>query len=237
MRWRFLVVLAVLTVVIAACGGGESEGSTTTEGGDTTTTTEPAAETTTTTAAATTTTAAATTTTEAAAESGMIPDPSTGVTLVPGSDENITAGDVFLYWYRDSVSGNYLALYAGPGIAGAAGQALCPGNSIFTTEFLHISNTPVETGSCEGFPTDTASVQVCSGDVWIYQTAIPGDLEGTLYGSLEWNAADGTIKGLTSQFPTESEIGTFEYGLNSYSLWDGFTSDGSSEITCEPPRS
>jgi hypothetical protein len=165
----------------------------------------------------------------------MIPDPATGVTLVPYSDENVTAGDVFLYWYRDAVAGSYLALYTGPGVAGAEGMSLCPGNSIATPDFMHISNTPVEDGSCEGFPTDTASIQVCSGGVWIYRTAIPGDLEGTLFGSLEWRADDGTIKGLTSQFTTTSDMPTFEYGLASYTLWDGFTSDGSSQITCDEP--
>lgn len=223
----------MLALIFAACDGGGA--STTNAGSDTTTTIEqPADATTTTTVAATTTTEAVTTTAE---ETVMIPDPSTGVTLVPYSDENITAGDVFLYWYRDGDAGNYLALYAGPGIAGAAGQALCPGNSIAAPDFLHISNTPVEDGSCEGFTTATAEVQVCSGHIWIYRTAIPGDLEGTLYGSLEWNAADGTVKGLTSQFPTDSDIASFEFGRSLYTLWSGFTSDGSSEITCGPPSS
>jgi hypothetical protein len=153
---------------------------------------------------------------------------------VPYSDENITAGDVFLYWYRED-GGNYVAVYAGPGIAGAEGQALCPGNSIATPSFEFISNTPVEDGSCEGFNTDTASVQVCSGDVWLYRSAIPGDTQGTLFGSLEWNAADGTVKGLTSQFDTSGDIPTIEYGLTTYSLWEGFTSDGSITITCSDP--
>lgn len=237
MRNRFALWFLAMTMIVASCGG-DTEATTTTEGADAGTTEAP--DTTTTTSAATTTAAPATTTTAPPATSttgsadpeGMIPDPSTGVTLVPYADENITNGDVFLYWYRDTASGNYLALYAGPGIAGASGQALCPGNSISTPEFLHVSNTPVEEGSCEGFPTDTASVQVCSGDVWLYRTAIPGDVAGTLYGSLEWNSTDGTIKGLTSQFDSGSDIGEFEFGLSSYSLWEGFTSDGSSTINC-----
>jgi len=227
---RFGVIL-VMGLVMTSCGGGASEESTTTTGdpGTPTTTEAPAGITTTTAAPATTSTTAA------PAAEGMIPDPDSGVTLAPYSDENITAGDVFLYWYRDIVGGNYLALYAGPGIAGAAGQALCPGNSIAVPDFIHISNTPVEDGACDGFPTDVASVQVCSGDVWIYQTAIPGDLEGTLFGSLEWTAGDGTIKGLTSQFPTDPDLPQFEYGLGTYALWDGFTSDGSSQVTCGEP--
>jgi hypothetical protein len=230
------VACAVVALILSGCGGDSGTGDDATTAAATTqaTTTTTTAAATTTTAAPTTTTAAAPTTTEAAA-AGVVPDPTSGATLVPGSPENITAGDVFVYWYRDSVAGNYVVLYTGPGIAGAEGLGLCPGNSIAAPGFMHISNTPVEDGSCDGFPTETASVQVCSGDVWIYRTAIPGDLEGTLFGSLEWTSTDGSIKGLTSQFPTSPDLPTLEYGLASYSLWEGFTSDGSSTITCSAP--
>lgn len=233
---RLSVLLVVFALLVVACAGETTEETTTTaaEPAATTTQAPQPAPTTTTTAAPVATT---TTTLAPAGPEGMIPDPTTGVTLVPYADENITSGDVFVYWYRGADGGNYLALYTGPGVAGSEGQALCPGNSISTPEFLHVSNTPVESGSCEGFPTPPASVQVCSGGVWIYETAIPSDVEGTLYGSLEWNAADGTIKGLTSQFPTAPDLPEFAYGLSSYSLWSGFTSDGSSEITCDPPMS
>ncbi len=229
---RRLVLISAMALTIAACGGASTE--------DTTTTTESAAEETTTTAApaATTTTVApatTTTTSQPPSEAEMIPDPTTGVTLTPYSDENITAGDVFLYWYRDTDSSRYVGLYAGPGIAGAEGQGLCPGNSIQTDQFLHVSNTPSEEGACEGFPTETASIQACSGGVWLYLTNIPGDLSGTLFGSLEWNADDGTIKGLTSQFSTEEDIPEFAYGQSAYSLWEGFTADGSTEISCSDP--
>jgi hypothetical protein len=235
--------MLLVAVLAASCGGGFSEDTTTTTGEAAETTTTGASETTTTAAAVTTTTVAPETTTTVAATTtedagaGMIPDPSSGATLVPYADEDITAGDVYIYWYRDSAGGNYVALYAGPGIAGAEGLALCPGNSIAAPDTLNVSNTPVEDGSCQDFPTETASVQVCSGGVWLYQTAIPGDLEGTLFGSLEWNAQDGSIKGLTSQFPTSPDLPSFEYGLFAYSLWDGFTSDGSSRITCDGPTS
>lgn len=228
--------MLLIALMVASCGGGDSseDTTTTTVAEAEATTTTAAAATTSTAAPATTTTAAATTTTTDAG-AGTIPDPSSGATLVPGFDEDITAGDVYVYWYRDSASGNYLALYAGPGIAGAEGMALCPGNSIAAPDFMNVSNTPVEDGSCQDFPTEQSSVQVCTGGVWLYQTLIPGDLEGTLWGSLEWNADDGTIKGLYSQFPTSPDLPSFEYGLASYSLWDGFTSDGSSVITCGDP--
>ncbi len=221
-----VLILAVAVVLLLAACGGDADGASTTAAG---------AETTEATAVPTSTEAPATTTTTSAGAEGAIPDPQAGVTLVPGAGEDITAGDVFLYWYRDTVGGNYVALYAGPGIAGSAGLALCPGNSIASPDFKHISNTPVEDGSCEGFPTESASVQVCSGDVWLYRTLIPGDAEGTLYGSLEWNATDGSIKGLSSQFQTAPDLPELAFGLASYDLWEGFTSDGSSMITCSAP--
>ncbi len=232
MRDRFgLVVLIV--VVLAACGPADS-GDQPEDSETTSTQSQPAPETTTTAAApATTTTAPEPTTTTESME--MIPDPTSGATLVPNSAENVVAGDVFIYWFRDTASGNYLAMYTGPGIAGSAGQMLCPGNSIFTTGFEHISNTPSETGACEGFTTMTAAMQVCSGGVWIYRTLIPGDLDGVLYGSLEWNSADGTITGLSSQFDTSPDLGTFEFGRSSYALWEGFTSDGSTSVSCSDP--
>ncbi|MGB7860254.1 MAG: hypothetical protein WBM90_07125 [Acidimicrobiia bacterium] len=229
MRKGWLVVFVAFGLLVAACSGDATE--------DTTTTIEVSAVTTppapSTTAAPSTTQPAVATTTPAATSAGVIPDPSTGVTVVPYADENITAGDVFLYWYREPGTGNYVVLYTGPGVAGSDGQMLCPGNSISTAAgFEYISNTAVEEGSCEGFPTDTSSVMVCSGGVWIYKTAIPNDVEGILFGSLEWNSADGSVKGLTSQFPTSPDMPELEFGLESYSLWEGFTSDGSTSVDC-----
>lgn len=243
MRKR-LLVLSALLLVFSACSSGTSDESTTTTADDAPATTTPEEVESSTTepapAASSTTTPppADTSTTQSVGGEGAIPDPSSGATLFPYADENITTGDVFIYWYREAGGSNYLALYTGPGIAGSTGQALCPGNSILVIpDYLDVSNTPVEDGSCEGFPTETASVQVCSGDVWIYRTAIPGDTQGNLIGSLEWNSASGGIKGLTSGFDSSQEIGEFEFGLATYTLWDGFTSDGSSQITCDAPMS
>lgn len=232
---RRIALFAVVVLIFTACAGGEAETSTSTTVDGTPDTTDAPEEPATTMADEVTTTIAAAPTTVAEGTSGAIPDPTGGATLVPYDTENITTGDVFIYWYRDTTSGNYLAMYTGPGIAGAEGMALCPGNSISTPEFLHVSNTPVEDASCEGFPTPSSSVQICSSGVWIYLTAIPGDLDGTLFGSLEWTSDDGVIRGLTSQYDTSSDIFDFEYGLSSYTLWDGFTADGSSQITCDEP--
>jgi len=235
-RARFVVLMIAMAMVVAACSGTADD--TTTSEGDSPATTDAPAATTTEVPAATTTEAppAVTTTTEFVGGEGTIPDPVSGATLFPYADENITGGDVFIYWYRETGGGNYLAVYTGPGIASSEGQALCPGNSILVTpDYLNVSNSPVEDGSCEDFPTKPGSVQVCSGAVWIYRTAIPGDTQGNLIGSLEWNSTSGGIKGLTSGFESSQEIGEFEFGLGSYALWDGFTSDGSTMVTCEAP--
>lgn len=229
MRTRTTVLAVAL--VLAACGGGEVDDTTATDPGETMSPESPE-----TTTAPEPTDPPETTTTTAPPAEGAIPDPVAGATLVGDPATDITAGDVFVYWYRDTASGNYVVLYAGPGIAGSTGQALCPGNSIAAPDFMHVSNTPVEDGSCVDFPTVQASIQLCTGDVWLYRTLIPGDLEGTLYGSLEWNAGDGSIQGKYSQFETSNDIGEFEYGLGSYDLWFGFTSDESSTITCDAPK-
>ena len=228
-RSRF-VLLVVALMFVAACGGGTADETTTSEA-ESAVTTGASSATTTQSPTATTTEAPAATTTEAPADAeGTIPEIDSGQTLTPHGTEDITTGPVVIFWYKGT-GGTYLALYTGQGIAEGAGLALCPGNSIATTEFLHISNTPSEAGACDSFPTVVASIQVCDHGVWIYETVVPIDLEGTLFGSLEWNSAAG-ITGLTSQTPTAADTPEFEYGLASYAVPSSMTDDGSSVITC-----
>ena len=248
-----VAVAAIVLVVVLATGGDSDEETATTT--VPTATTEAPPETTAappeTTAAPTETTAAPPETTAAPPETtaappetttppdttvpppaGMIPDNNSGwrLELYPGS-EDITAGPVTVYWYRNPASGNHIAVYTGEGVDGVEGLGLCPGNSISTDTFLHISNAPTEDGACDGFPTEVGSVQVCDHGVLVYETKIPGDLEGTLFGSLEWNAGDA-IHGMTSQAPTDPELPEFESGLGSYSIAPWMTVDGATRITC-----
>lgn len=227
---RLFRLAVVMAIVIVACGEDSAAETTTTDSAPApTTTAAPDPEPTTTQGEP-----AETTTTEAPiGTEGVIPDLNSGQTLEPYGSEDITTGSVVIYWYKGT-AGTYLALYTGQGIAEGAGLALCPGNSIATTEFLHISNTPSEPGACDGFPTDVASLQVCDHGVWIYESAVPVDLEGTLFGSLEWNSAAG-ITGLTSETPTAADTPEFEFGLGSYTVPPWMTDDGSSVITCEAP--
>ena len=93
------------------------------------------------------------------------------------------------------------------GLNYAEGDALCPGNSIRTSNgFEFVSNAPTDEGACEGFSTLTTDPnvgpQVCL-DTVIYRTAIPSNLTGTLYGTLEALADEGaSLIGLTSQAET-----------------------------------
>ena len=235
-RTRSIMLATAFALVIAACAGAAEDG-TTTEGDiappatdapeptDAPDPTDPPA----------TTTTAPPATTEPAGPEGEIPELNVGQTLMPYATEDITAGPVVVYWYRGT-GGTYLAVYTGQGIAEAEGLGLCPGNSINSGGvFSHVSNTPFEATSCQGFPTPPSSMQWCSSGVWIYETLIPNDLEGDLWGSPEWNSADGTVKGLTSQSPTSADMPEFEYGLASYTIPPWFTSDGSSVIQCGAP--
>jgi len=104
------------------------------------------------------------------------------------------------HWYQ--ADGVYVVAYMGLDMA--ASGPLCPGNSILTSAgFEHVSNAPTEEGSCEGFPTLTTDPdvgpQVCL-DTLVYVTAIPSNLAGTLFGTLEALADEGAaLVGLTSQ--------------------------------------
>lgn len=233
MHRRHLLILMTLIALLAAACGGESSGE------ETTSTTEAEAAQPTATEAqpepTTTVMAEATTTAAPATEEpeGVIPELNVGAALQPYGTEDITQGQVVVYWYRGAGGGNYIALYTGEGIASASGLKLCPGNSIATDTWYHITNAPAEDGACEWGPQDVGSLQVCDHGVWIYETAIPGDMEGDLYGSLEWTSlATGEPTGLTSVTKTSADMPEFEAGLASYSLPPWFTPDGASVINC-----
>ena len=66
--------------------------------------------------------------------------------------------------------------------------------------FLHVSNAPTAGGACEGATTlagPDVGIREC-GDLVVYVTAIPSDLGGNLFGTIERFEADGSIIGLTS---------------------------------------
>ena len=115
-------------------------------------------------------------------------------------------GSVTANWFTSG--GFYVVAYYGLDLE--ASGALCPGNSILAGGgWLQISNAPTEEGACEGFPTLTDDPDVgpidCHGTLF-YRTAIPSDLQGTLYGTLEMLDAEGNLVGMTSQAESTTEM-------------------------------
>ncbi len=116
-------------------------------------------------------------------------------------------GTVTANWFTSG--GFYVVAYYGVDLETAG--ALCPGNSIFTdaSGWIHISNAPTEEGACEGFPTLTDDPAVgpvdCHGELF-YRTAIPSDLQGTLYGTIEMLDPDGNLVGITSQVNSSTDM-------------------------------
>ena len=115
-------------------------------------------------------------------------------------------GTVFANWFTSG--GFYVVGYFGLDLENSG--PLCPGNSIMTGgTWLHISNAPTEEGACEGFPTLTEDPDVgpvdCHGTLF-YRTAIPSDLQGTLYGTIEKLDEEGNLVGITSQAESTTEM-------------------------------
>ncbi len=115
-------------------------------------------------------------------------------------------GSVTANWFTSG--GFYVVAYYGLDLE--ASGPLCPGNSIMTGgTWQHVSNAPTEEGACEGFPTLTTDPDVgpieCHGTLF-YRTAIPSDLEGTLFGTLEMLDPDGNLVGITSQAESTSDM-------------------------------
>jgi len=122
------------------------------------------------------------------------------------SDLPALPGSVTAHWFTSG--GFYVVAYYGLDLA--ASGPLCPGNSILSGGgWLHITNAPTEEGACEGFPTLTDDPDVgpiiCHGELF-YRTAIPSDLQGTLYGTLEMLDAEGNLAGMTSQAESTTDM-------------------------------
>jgi hypothetical protein len=120
---------------------------------------------------------------------------------LPASPGSVTAN-----WFTSG--GFYIVGYYGLDIETSG--ALCPGNSIMTGgTWLHVSNAPTEEGACEGFPTLTDDPEVgpvICHDTLFYRTAIPSDLQGTLYGTLEMLDDEGNLVGITSQAESTTDM-------------------------------
>jgi hypothetical protein len=115
-------------------------------------------------------------------------------------------GSVTANWFTSG--GFYVVAYYGLDME--ASGPLCPGNSILAGgNWQYVTNAPTEEGACEGFPTLTEDPDVgpidCHGTLF-YRTAIPSDMQGTLFGTLEMLDADGNLVGITSQADSSPDM-------------------------------
>lgn len=145
-------------------------------------------------------------------------------------------GEVKVY-FNNGTNGTIIAIYHGSGLSDPTG--LCPGNSLFSGgDWILISNAPASEGACdEGFasePERVGSVRICTSNVWLYETKIPNDSEGDLYGSLE-RFVDGGYQGQTAVIPNQAGTPLIDYSMDGYALSPMFTSDGATEIKCDEP--
>lgn len=162
---------------------------------------------------------------------GDIQESFVGAVAEPYSDPPIVDGEVKVY-FNNGTSGDMVAIYHGPGLSDPTG--LCPGNSLLGDSFQFVSNAPATEGACEGFTTDVGSVRVCTSNVWLYQTKIPNDSVGDLFGSLEI-LSDIGFEGLTAIATNSPGTPPIDYSADDYTISAMFTSDGSTQISCAQP--
>ena len=131
-----------------------------------------------------------------------------GMTPLDFEDSELPAlpGEVTANWFTSG--GFYVVAYYGLDLENAG--PLCPGNSILTgSGWVHVSNAPTAEGACENFTTLTDDPEVgpvdCHGTLF-YRTAIPSELQGTLFGTIEMLDADGNMLGITSQAESTADM-------------------------------
>jgi hypothetical protein len=200
-----MILIGTMALLMTACG--DDDATTSTAPAVTASTAAPAATVATpTTVAATTTTVAATTTTAAAHPgSPFVSQVTDG--YIFGSEQGqatnddlpFELGSIDVHWYQ--AGGMVVAVYNG--LDPASSEYLCPGNSILTNAgFEHVSNAAVPGADCSNSFGTIDSVpgvsggQLCNGLV-SYITAIPSNLDGELFGTIEVYPPTGRFVGAT----------------------------------------
>ena len=130
------------------------------------------------------------------------------------TEEDLPAppGSVTANWFTSA--GFYVVGYYGLDLEESG--PFCPGNSIMSGgAFQYVTNAPTAEGACEGFPTLTDDPDVgpvdCHGTLF-YRTAIPSDLQGTLFGTLEMLDEEGNLVGITSQAESTPDMLEIDLG-------------------------
>ncbi|MGI9624959.1 MAG: hypothetical protein ACR2PK_19180, partial [Acidimicrobiales bacterium] len=68
--------------------------------------------------------------------------------------------------------------------------------------------------------------------VWLYNSMVPNNSVGTLFGSLEIMNDAGEFEGMTSQAQNQPDTPEINWQADIYDISPMFTSDGATEITC-----
>jgi len=201
---RALILIGAMALLITACG--DDDATTSTAPPATASTAAPATTQAPATTVAATTTIAATTTTAAAHPgspfvSQVVDGYIFGSENGPATNDDLPfdLGSIDVHWYQ--TGGQVVAVY--DGLDPTSSEYLCPGNSILTNAgFEHVSNAPVPGADCSNSFGTIDSVpgvsggQLCNGLV-SYITAIPSNLDGELFGTIEVYPPSGRFVGAT----------------------------------------
>ena len=230
-------------LIVAACGDSSdsSDGDSSAPESTTESSTEAPEDTTAASTSEAVTTTAAPTTTAATTEAPTTTTARTVATIeesfvgaptapYPGPETGLENISVY---FNNGSNGTIVAIYHGEGTADPTD--ICPGNSLQGPGgFEFISNAPLTEGACDGFPSDVGSVRICTGGVWLYETKIPNDSDGVLWGSVE-TMVDGQVGGVSAQALNSPGTPVIDYSADAYTVSAMFTNDGSTEIECEQP--
>ena len=73
---------------------------------------------------------------------------------------------------------------------------------------------------------------MCTSNVWLYNTKIPNDSAGQVFGSLE-RLVDGEFHGQTAVAQNSPGTPPIDYTADAYTITAMFTIDAATEIFCE----
>ena len=74
-------------------------------------------------------------------------------------------------------------------------------------------------------------MRICSGGLWLNQTLIPNDSDGTLWGSVD-SEVDEAVVGVAGQSTDQPGTPLIDWSADGHSASTMFPNDGSSEIPC-----
>jgi hypothetical protein len=138
-------------------------------------------------------------------------------------------GTVQAHWYAAG-GARYVIVFAGINLSET--DPLCPGSSLEAADgsFKAVTNSPTEQGACPlGYEIDEGAARVC-GDTLMYITQIAVGEEGTLFASVEKQAEDGSVNGMSGSVATDGPPPEIDIERTEYTLPDSL---GGGQIACD----